>query len=114
MWLTAGLWMSLAAASGFLAIRLKLPAALVEIVVGMLAGNFIGMHTNAWIDFVAGFGSILLTFLAGAEIDPIVLRAQLVPATVLGAISFGAPFLAAGLYAFFVAHWTLDGAKIAG
>jgi Kef-type K+ transport system membrane component KefB len=114
MWLIAGIWMSLAAASGFLAIRLKIPAALVEIIVGMLAGNLIALRTNAWIDFVAGFGSILLTFLAGAEIDPIVLRRQLLPSSVLGAVSFGAPFLAAMAYALFVAHWTPDAAKIAG
>src|ERR1700729_66256 len=114
MWLTAGLWMTLAAASGFLAIRLKMPAALVEIVVGMLAGNLIALRTNAWIDFVAGFGSILLTFLAGAEIDPAVLRRQLVPSSVLGAVSFGAPFLAAMAYAYWVGHWTPDAAKIAG
>lgn len=114
MWLTAGLWMSLAAASGFLAIRLKMPAALVEIIVGMFAGNLIALRTNAWIDFVAGFGSILLTFLAGAEIDPVVLRRQLLPSSVLGAASFGAPFLAAMAYAYWVAHWTPDAAKIAG
>ena len=114
MWLTAGLWMSLAAASGFLAIRLKMPAALVEIVVGMLAGNLIAMRTNAWIDFVAGFGSILLTFLAGAEIDPVVLRRQLLPSSVLGAASFGTPFVAAMAYTYWIAHWTPDAAKIAG
>lgn len=114
MWLIAGLWMSLAAASGFLAIRLKMPAALVEIIVGMLAGNLITLRTNAWIDFVAGFGSILLTFLAGAEIDPVVLRRQLLPSSVLGAASFGAPFLAAMAYAYFVGHWTPEAAKIAG
>ena len=114
MWLTAGLWMSLAAASGFLAIRLKMPAALVEIIVGMLAGNLIAMRTNAWIDFVAGFGSILLTFLAGAEIDPAVLRRQLLPSSVLGAASFGAPFVAAMAYTYWIAHWTPDAAKIAG
>lgn len=114
MWITAGLWMSLAAASGFLAIRLKMPAALVEIVVGMLAGNLIALRTNAWIDFVAGFGSILLTFLAGAEIDPAVLRRQLLPSSVLGAASFGTPFLAAMAYAYFVGHWAPDAAKIAG
>ncbi len=114
MWLTAGIWMSLAAASGFLAIRLKMPAALIEIIVGMLAGNLIALHTNAWIDFVAGFGSILLTFLAGAEIDPAVLRRQLVPASAIGAASFAAPFLAAIAYTHFVAHWTPDAAKIAG
>lgn len=114
IWLTAGLWMSLAAASGFVAIRVKMPAALVEIIVGMLAGNIILLRTNAWIDFVAGFGSILLTFLAGAEIDPAVLRRQLVPSSVLGAASFGAPFVAAMAYAYFVGHWNFDAAKIAG
>jgi Kef-type K+ transport system membrane component KefB len=114
MWLIAGLWMALAAASGFLAIRLKMPAALVEIIIGMLAGNLIALRTNAWIDFVAGFGSILLTFLAGAEIDPTVLRRQLLPSSVLGAASFGAPFLVAMAYAQFVGHWTADAAKIAG
>ncbi|MFZ1017698.1 MAG: hypothetical protein WAN39_07505, partial [Candidatus Cybelea sp.] len=65
-----------------------MPAALVEIFVGMLAGNLIALRTNAWIDFVAGFGSILLTFLAGAEIDPVVLRKQLAPVTIIGAASF--------------------------
>jgi Kef-type K+ transport system membrane component KefB len=106
--------MALAAVSSFIAIRVKMPAALVEIVIGMLAGNVIALRTNAWIDFVAGFGSILLTFLAGAEIDPAVLRRQLVPSTVLGAGSFAAPFLAAMLFALFVGHWTIDAAKIAG
>src|SRR5579864_2846686 len=114
MWLVAGLWMVLAAASAFIAVRIKMPAALVEIIVGMLAGNLIALRTNAWIDFLAGFGSILLTFLAGAEIDPAVLRKQLVPSTVLGAASFAAPFLAAMAYAFFFAHWTPNAAKIAG
>ncbi len=114
MWLVAGLWMSLAAISGFVAIRLKMPAALVEIIIGMLAGNLISLRTNAWIDFVAGFGSILLTFLAGAEIDPAVLRRQLVPSSVIGAVSFGAPFLAAMAYAYFIGHWTPEASKIAG
>jgi len=114
MWLVAGLWMALAAVSGFLAIRLKMPAALLEIIVGMFAGNLIALRTNAWIDFVAGFGSILLTFLAGAEIDPVVLRRQLLPSSALGAASFAAPFLAAMAYTFFVAHWTADASKIAG
>jgi Kef-type K+ transport system membrane component KefB len=114
MYMVAAVWMLLAALSAGLAIRFKMAAALVEILIGILAGNFIGLHTNGWIDFLAGFGSILLTYLAGAEIDPAVLREQIVPATVLGAASFGAPFVAAGLYAYFFAHWSLDGAKIAG
>jgi Kef-type K+ transport system membrane component KefB len=114
MWMVAAVWMSLAAISAFVAIRVKMPAALVEIVVGMLAGNLIALRTNAWIDFVAGFGSILLTFLAGAEIDPGVLRKQLLPSTVLGAASFGAPFVAAMIFAYVFGHWTVEASKIAG
>src|SRR5215469_6496029 len=114
LWLVAGVWMALAAIAAFVAIRVKMPAALLEIVAGMLAGNLIGMRTNAWIDFVAGFGSIMLTFLAGAEIDPVVLRKQLVPSTVLGAASFAAPFASALAYALFVGHWSVEAAKIAG
>lgn len=114
IWIVAGVWMLLAAVSAVLAIFLKMPAALVEIVAGILAGNLIALRTNAWIDFVAGFGSILLTFLAGAEIDPAVLRKQLVPSTVLGAASFAAPFLAAMAYAYFLGHWTVEASKIAG
>lgn len=114
IWIVAGVWMLLAAVSAFVAIRLKMPAALVEIVVGILAGNLITLRTNAWIDFIAGFGSVLLTFLAGAEIDPAVLRKQLLPSTVLGAASFGAPFVAAMGYAYFFGHWTADASKIAG
>ncbi|MGA8474045.1 MAG: cation:proton antiporter [Candidatus Cybelea sp.] len=113
-WLVAGAWMLLAAISAFVAIWVKMPAALIEIVGGMLAGNAIALRTNTWIDFVGGFGSILLTFLAGAEIDPSVLRKQLLPSTVLGAASFGAPFLAAMAFAYGFGHWTADASKIAG
>jgi len=111
---TAAVWMTLATLGAFLALRLKLAAALVEIVLGMLAGNLIALHTNTWIDFIAGFGSIMLTFLAGAEIDPKVLREQARPAAAIGAISFFVPFLAAWAYAWFGLHWTADASKIAG
>jgi len=113
-WMVATVWMALAAVSALLAVRLKFAAALIEIVIGVLAGNFLDLRTNEWVDFVAGFGSILLTFLAGAEIDPAVLRKQFVPSATLGFVSFFAPFAAAWAYALYVGHWAPDGAKIAG
>jgi Kef-type K+ transport system membrane component KefB len=114
IWLIAALWLALAALAALIAIRVKMPAALAEIIIGVAAGALLGLKTNAWIDFVAGFGSILLTFLAGGEIDPVVLRRQLLPSSILGAASFLAPFLAAMAFALFVAHWSIDAAKIAG
>jgi Kef-type K+ transport system membrane component KefB len=114
LWAFAAVWLVLATAAAFIARRVGLAAALVEILLGVLAGNLIGLRSNTWVDFIAGFGSIMLTFLAGAEIEPAVLRRQLKPAAVIGAISFFAPFLAAMAYAFFVAHWSTDASKIAG
>ena len=114
LWAFAAVWLALATAAAFIARRVGLAAALVEILLGVLAGNLIGLRSNAWVDFMAGFGSIMLTFLAGAEIEPTVLRRQLRPAAVIGAISFFAPFLGAVAYAYFVVHWTVDASKIAG
>jgi Kef-type K+ transport system membrane component KefB len=113
-YLLAAIWMGLAAIGAILSIRFKLPAALIEIVLGILAGNLISLHSNDWIDFVAGFGSILLTFLAGAEIDPKVLRAQIWRASAIGVMSFLAPCLGATAYARFALHWAPDASKIAG
>ena len=77
-------------------------------------GNFLSLHTTPWIDFLATFGSVVLTFLAGAEIDPDALRRHLKASLALGAVSFALPCLGAFLFALFVAHWPLRAAEIAG
>lgn len=113
-WLVAALWMGVALIASLAAIRIKISAALVEIVLGTVAGNFIALRSNTWIDFIAGFGSIMLTFLAGAEIDPAVMRRQWRPAVVIGFVSFLFPFLAAMAFTRFFGHWSADASKIAG
>jgi len=65
----AFVWIGLAFLASAISLRLGLSVALVEILVGVAAGNVLHLATNTWIDFLAGFGSVLLTFLAGAEID---------------------------------------------
>jgi Kef-type K+ transport system membrane component KefB len=75
-WLVAAVWMGLAFLGSLISIRFAISAALVEIVLGVIAGNTIHLQPTPWINFMAGFGSILLTFLAGAEIDPVVLKSK--------------------------------------
>jgi len=67
-----------------------------------------------WIGFLAGFGSILLTFLAGAEIEPEILRRYGKGSLSIGFFSFLLPFLGAMGYAHYVAHWSPDAAQICG
>ena len=42
--------------------------------VGVVAGNMIGLHLTEWVNFLAGFGALLLTFRAGTEMDAGVVR----------------------------------------
>lgn len=49
----------------------------------------------SWITVLAGSGAIVLTFLAGAELDPSVFRAKWKEAVAVGLVGFLGPFLAA-------------------
>jgi len=110
----AATWMGLALLASLVSIRLGISVALIEIGMGVIGGNFLGLHTTPWIDFLATFGSGLLTFLAGAEIDPDSLRRHLRVSMSIGVVSFAAPFAAAFALAYFVAGWALPAAEIAG
>ena len=114
VYFVAAAWMGLALAASLISIWLGISVALVEILVGVLAGNFLGLTTNPWIDFLAAFGSGLLTFLAGADIDPASLRRHLKVSLTVGVVSFALPFAAAFAFTYFVAGWKLQAAEIAG
>ena len=111
VWALAALWLGLALLATLLSIWLRISAALSEIVIGTVAQLMIGAAIGhavlgteeSWIKFLAGAGAIILTFLAGAELDPAVFRLRWKEAGAVGLISFALPFLtcAAG------AHWLL-------
>jgi Kef-type K+ transport system membrane component KefB len=113
-WAVASLWMALALAASLISVRIGLSVALAEILMGVIGGNFLNLQTAPWIDFLASFGAILLTFLAGAEIDPVSFRRHLKASLAVGTMSFLLPFIGAGLFAYFVAGWGLQAAQIAG
>ena len=115
VWLVAALWMGLALAASLISIWAGISVALVEILVGVIAGNFLGIHaTTEWINFLALLGSGVLTFLAGAEIDPRSLKANLQVSGLIGALSFGVPFVVVWLFTQFVLRWPMQQAQIAG
>lgn len=111
---TAGLWIALALGASLLSIRIGISVALLEIGVGVFGGNALHLHITDWINFLASFGSVVLTFLAGAEIDPNLMRSKLKEAVGIGFVSFFFPFLGAFLFCLFVAGWKLHAAEIGG
>jgi Kef-type K+ transport system membrane component KefB len=105
VWFTAALWLGLAFLASVISIRIAISVALIEIVVGAVAGNTIGLRLNDWVNFLAGFGAILLTFLAGSEIDPRVIKKHLGPSLGIGLVSFLAPYLGCLLFARYGLGW---------
>ncbi|MBI3851563.1 MAG: cation:proton antiporter [Verrucomicrobia bacterium] len=120
IWFIAAFWMGLALLASLISIRLGISVALIEIVVGVIVGNIhFGQYhhllrTTEWTNFLAMLGSGVLTFLAGAEIDPASLRANLRASLSIGILSFLLPFLAVWAFAQFVLGWPLHQAQIAG
>jgi Kef-type K+ transport system membrane component KefB len=106
--------MGLALLASLISIRVGVSVALIEILIGVVVGNLTSLHSTPWIDFLATFGSGLLTFLAGAEIDPASLRRHGKQALVIGLISFLVPFLVGAAVAHWVAHWSRPASWIAG
>jgi Kef-type K+ transport system membrane component KefB len=112
------IWVGMALLSSVISIKIAIPAALVEIVVGALAGNIPGIapHVTSTdlITFLASLGSLVLTFLAGAEIDPVSLRGHWKASVSIGLASFLLPFLGAFAFCRLVLGWQLHAAEIGG
>lgn len=114
MWLTYSWWLGLALLAGLIADWTGISISLIEILVGVIAGNYLGFQTNDWVNFLGGVGSIYLTFLAGAEVDPVVLKSKFKESITIGILAFIFPFAGAFAFTYFVAGWTLQASEIAG
>jgi Kef-type K+ transport system membrane component KefB len=114
IWLDSGIWLALALISSLISIKVGLSVALVEIIVGTIAGNTIGLGSTAWVNYLAGVGAILLTFLAGAEIDPVVIKNHFWSSVSIGVMGFFAPFFGVLAYAHYISGWPWPQAQIAG
>lgn len=114
VWLASALWIGLALIASVLSVWVAISVALTEIVVGAIAGNIIGLPLAPWVNFLAGFGAILLTFLAGAEIDPQVVRKHFWSSMSIGIVGFLAPYIGVLLFARYGIGWPWPQAQIAG
>src|SRR6266576_1837772 len=138
IWFIAAIWMGLALVGSLISIWTGISVALIEILVGVAAGNIalgfeggtlqIGiaggnidagqlhhvLQSTEWTNFLAMLGAGVLTFLAGAEIDPHSLKANWRASVLIGILSFAIPFGVVWVVAQFVFGWSLHQAQIAG
>jgi Kef-type K+ transport system membrane component KefB len=114
VWLISALWIGLALVSALISIRIGISVALIEIVVGSFGGNLLGITPTDWITYLASLGAILLTFLAGTELDPVVVRKHLGATMSIGAAGFFGPYLGVLAYTHYLLDWPWPQAQIAG
>jgi Kef-type K+ transport system membrane component KefB len=118
IYLVAFVWVAMALVASLISIRIGISVALIEILVGAIVGNL--PHASHWVQqtafttFLASIGSVMLTFLAGAEIDPVSLKRHWKASLSIGFVSFLLPFLMALAFCYFPLGWSLHAAEIGG
>lgn len=118
----ASIWIGLALLATLISIWLRVATAMSEIVVGTVAQLIIGAAFGAhflgtdegWIKFLSSIGAVLLTFLAGVELDPDELKRSWKQASTLGLVGFFAPFMGCAAAAYFLLHWSTQASLLTG
>src|SRR5437879_2091601 len=115
VWALAALWLCLALIASLPSIWLRISTALSEIVVGTIAQLIIGAAIGgavlgtdeSWVKFLSGIGAIVLTFLAGAELDPVVFKLKWKEAASVGVASVLLPFVGCSAAALYLLGWAV-------
>ena len=58
-----------------ISVEIGISVALIELAAGFVVGNALQLNVPDWLSFVGSFAGVVLTFLAGAEVDRILRRA---------------------------------------
>jgi len=74
--------------AGIIALEMRIPVAIMEIILGVLAFNILGLTTDLWIEFMANLGVLGIMFFAGLEIDPNVLKRDFLKSSSTGALIY--------------------------
>ncbi|MBI5139795.1 cation:proton antiporter [Candidatus Nomurabacteria bacterium] len=98
--------------SSLVSLRVGISVAIIEIIFGAIVGNF-GLQPENWMLYLANFGGIVLTFLAGTEIDTGLLKSKFKESFLIGIFSFLLPFVGAFLCAQIIG-WNFKASLIAG
>src|SRR5262250_1556482 len=95
-------------------VEIGLSVALIELAGGFVVGNAFSIDVPSWLSFIGGFAGIVLTFLAGAEVDVPQFKREWKASMSIGLVSFFAPFAVVGLLCYYGLGWNHRQAEIGG
>jgi len=122
IYLIAAFWFLASVLSTIIANRVKISMALMEIIIGAiigygafkLGGTEKLLLDADWMKFCSGVAAIMLTFLAGSELNPDSLKSKFKEITLVGLIGFFAPFIGASFVAYFILNWGMRASLLTG
>src|SRR5215831_4063817 len=97
-----------------ISVEVGFSVALIELALGFVVGNAFSLSVPGWLAFLGTFAGVVLTFLAGAEVDVPQFRKEWRASLSIGLVSFFAPFFVAGSLAYWALGWNLRQSEIAG
>ena len=100
--------------ASIVSVELGITVALLELTLGVIVGNAFDLRSQDWLDFIAAFASIVLTFLAGMEVDTDYMRDRAKATVGIGVASFLGPFLISAAVAYVMLGWSGRASLIAG
>ncbi|MFO7571243.1 MAG: cation:proton antiporter [Gaiellaceae bacterium] len=110
----AAILVAVALLASMISVELGVTVALIELTLGVVLGNVFDLQSQGWLDVLAAFASVVLTFLAGMEVDPAYMRRRIKASTAIGTVSFVGPFVVATAVAYLALDWSPRAALIAG
>jgi Kef-type K+ transport system membrane component KefB len=97
-----------------ISVEVGISVALIELLLGVIVGNAFHVDVPSWLSFIGTFAGIVLTFLAGAEVDVPQFRREWPASLSIGLVSFFAPFVVVGLLCYYALDWSRRQAEIGG
>lgn len=91
--------------AGIIAIRAKISSSIIEVVLGVILANVLSVKIESWLEFLATFGGLTLTFLAGAEVESALLKRKAKASGIIGSMAFVAPLIAEIVFISLITNW---------
>lgn len=99
--------------AGIIGIKTRISSSIFEVGAGLVIANVLGIGIAPWLDFLGTFGGLVLTFLAGAEVEFVLLRRQAKRSFGIGTMAFAAPLVGIVSVLTVFTNWSWQ-ARVAG
>jgi Kef-type K+ transport system membrane component KefB len=92
--------------AGIIGTRVKISSSIIEVAMGIILANVLLVKIESWLEFLATFGGLTLTFLAGAEVESALLKRKAKESGIIGSLAFIAPLMGEIVFLSLITDWT--------